>query len=60
MVPVRATVPYARAELVARARAAGDVKERYAADGIRIAGHLPAAMAAEVRAARVPTRRSTA
>jgi len=60
MVPVRATVPYARAELVARARAAGDVTERYAADGIRIAGHLPAAMAAEVRAARVPARRSTA
>ncbi len=60
MVAVRATVPYARAELVARARAAGDVTERYAADGIRIAGHLPAAIAAEVRAAKVPARRPSA
>ena len=42
-------VPYARGELVARARASGEVDEAYTDAGIRLSGHLPAAMAAEVR-----------
>jgi len=48
MVRVDAVVPYARGELVARARSAGEVDEAYTSDGIRLQGHLPAAMAAEV------------
>ena len=49
MVSVDEVVPYARGELVSRAKAAGDVEEDYTAAGIRLSGHLPAAMAAEVR-----------
>ncbi|HSM38357.1 MAG TPA: GTPase HflX [Candidatus Limnocylindrales bacterium] len=49
MVSIDALVPYARGELVARARSAGDVDEAYTDTGIRLQGHLPAAMAAEVR-----------
>jgi len=52
-------VPWARGELVARAKAAGDVAERYTDVGVRLSGHLPAAMAAEVRNA-APTRRRSA
>jgi GTPase len=58
MVPIDAVVPYARGELVARARAAGDVAERFTADGVRLSGHLPQAIAAEVTAAAPPRRRS--
>jgi GTP-binding protein HflX len=57
MVSVDAVVPYARAALVSRARAAGDVDEAYTPAGIRLSGHLPEAMAAEVRNA-APRRRS--
>jgi GTP-binding protein HflX len=56
MVSVDEVVPYARGELVARARAAGDVDESYTATGIHLSGHLPEAMAAEVRNA-APRRR---
>jgi GTP-binding protein HflX len=56
LVSVDAVVPYARAELVSRARAAGDVDEAYTPAGIRLSGHLPEAMAAEVRNA-APRRR---
>jgi GTPase len=56
MEAVDAVVPYARGELVARAKAAGDVAERYTQGGVRLSGHLPQAIAAEVRAA-APTRR---
>lgn len=56
MVSVDAVVPYARGELVARARVAGDVDESYTATGIHLSGHLPEAMAAEVRNA-TPRRR---
>jgi GTP-binding protein HflX len=49
MVAVDAVVPYARGELVARAKSAGDVAERYTNAGVRLSGHLPEAMAAEVR-----------
>jgi GTP-binding protein HflX len=51
MVAVDAVVPYARGELVARARSSGEVEERYEAGGVRLSGHLPAAMAAELSAA---------
>ena len=51
MVHVDAVVPYARGELVARARSRGDVRERYTAGGVRISGHLPESIAAEVTAA---------
>jgi GTP-binding protein HflX len=51
MVAVDALVPYARGELVARARTAGDVSERYTEGGIRVSGRLPAAIAAEVGSA---------
>ena len=57
MVSVDEVVPYARGELVARARAAGDVDEAYTAAGIHLSGHLPAAMAAEVRNASPRPRR---
>jgi GTP-binding protein HflX len=51
LVPVDAVVPYPRAELLARARSAGEVTERFTDDGVRIVGHLPESLAAEVRAA---------
>ncbi|HET6744586.1 MAG TPA: GTPase HflX [Candidatus Limnocylindria bacterium] len=49
MVAIDTVVPYARGELVARAKASGDVDEAYTDVGIRLSGHLPSAMAAEVR-----------
>ncbi len=51
LVPVDAIVPYPRAELMARARAAGEVTERFTDDGVRIAGLLPESLAGEVQAA---------
>ena len=57
MVAVDTVVPYARGELVARARASGDVDEAYTDAGIRLSGHLPSAMAAEVRNAGANGRR---
>lgn len=51
MVPIDAVVPYDKAELVARARTTGDVQERYLQGGVRIKGHLPEGVAAEVTAA---------
>jgi GTP-binding protein HflX len=42
-------VPYARGELVARARASGEVDEAYTDAGIRLFGRVPATIAAEVR-----------
>ncbi len=51
MVEVDAVVPYARGELVARARTSGDVTEHYTQAGVRISDHLPEAIAAEVTAA---------
>jgi GTP-binding protein HflX len=59
MVAVDEVVPWARGELVARAKAAGDVDERFTAAGVRLSGHLPAAMAAEVRNASPSRRRRT-
>lgn len=61
LIAVDTVVPYERGELVARARAAGDVEEAYEAGGVRISGHLPAAVAAELSSAgrdgrRRPTR----
>jgi GTP-binding protein HflX len=53
-------VPYARGELVARARASGEVDEAYTDAGIRLSGHLPPSIAAEVRnAAALNGRRSS-
>jgi GTP-binding protein HflX len=49
MVSVDAVLPYARAELVSRAKVAGDVDEAYTPAGIHLTGHLPEAIAAEVR-----------
>jgi GTP-binding protein HflX len=51
MVSIDAVVPYARGELVARARSSGDVEEAYLPRGIRVSGHLPESIAAEVIAA---------
>jgi GTP-binding protein HflX len=51
MVAVDSVVPWARGELVARARAAGDVHERYTDAGVRLSGHLPAGIAGEISAA---------
>jgi GTP-binding protein HflX len=59
MVAIDEVVPWARGELVARAKAAGDVDERYTDAGVRLSGHLPAAMAAEVRNAAPSRRRSS-
>jgi hypothetical protein len=59
MVAVDAVVPWARGELVARARTAGDVDENYTDAGIRLSGHLPEAIAAEVRNAAPDGRRET-
>ncbi len=57
LVDVDAVVPYPRAELVARARQAGEVTERFTDDGVRIAGRVPEGLAGEVRAAAMtPTR----
>lgn len=61
MVVVDAVVPYERGELVARARTTGDVEERYEAGGVRVSGHLPASIAAELSAAeRTGRRRASA
>jgi len=49
-------VPYERGELVARARSTGAVQERYTRRGVRIRGHLPDAIAAEVTAAARPSQ----
>jgi len=63
MVAVDAVVPYERGELVARARSSGDVEERYEEGGVRVSGHLPAAIALELTTAgrggrrRVPSSR---
>jgi GTP-binding protein HflX len=57
MVAVDAVVPYERAELVARARSSGEVEERYEERGVRVSGHLPEAIAAELTAAGRTTRR---
>ncbi len=51
LIPVDAVVPYERGELVARARSAGEVSERYEEAGVRVSGHLPAAIASEVASA---------
>jgi GTP-binding protein HflX len=51
MVAVDAVVPYERGELVARARTSGDVTEQYEEGGVRVSGHLPPAIAAELTAA---------
>ena len=51
LVPVDAVVPYPRAELLARARSAGEVTERFTDDGVRITGRLPESLAGEVHAA---------
>ncbi len=60
MVSVDAVVPYERAELVARARTSGEVEERYEEGGVRVSGHLPESMAAEVTAAGRNGRRRSA
>ena len=49
MVAIDSVVPYHRGELVARAKASGDIDEDYTSSGIRLSGHLPSAVAAEVR-----------
>jgi GTP-binding protein HflX len=51
MVSVDAVVPYQRGELLARAKSSGEVQHRYLSAGVRITGHLPAAIAAEVQSA---------
>jgi GTP-binding protein HflX len=51
MVAVDAVVPWSRGELVARAKVAGDVSERFTDAGVRLSGHLPDAIAAEVQRA---------
>jgi hypothetical protein len=50
-VEVDAVVPYPRAELLARARNAGEVTERFTDDGVRITGRLPESLAGELQAA---------
>ncbi len=60
MVAVDAVVPYERGELVARARSSGEVEERYEERGVRVRGHLPQGMAAELIAAGRNGRRSSA
>jgi hypothetical protein len=57
MVAVDAVVPWSRGELVARAKVAGDVAERFTDDGVRLSGHLPDAIAAEVQRAGPEARR---
>jgi len=51
MVSIDAIVPWAQGELVARAKAAGDVAEHFTQAGVRLSGHLPDAIAGEVRRA---------
>ena len=51
MVEVDAVVPYERGELVARARTSGEVEEHYEERGVRVSGHLPRSIAAELTAA---------
>jgi hypothetical protein len=53
-VPVDAVVPYPRAELIARARNAGEVTERFTDAGVRISGRLPESLAGEIAAAAAP------
>jgi GTP-binding protein HflX len=60
MVAVDAVVPWSRGELVARAKVAGDVAERFTDDGVRLSGHLPDAIAAEVQRAAPEARREAA
>jgi GTP-binding protein HflX len=60
MVAVDAIVPWSRGELVARAKVAGDVAERFTDDGVRLSGHLPDAIAAEVQRAAPEVRREAA
>ena len=60
MVAVDAVVPWSRGELVARAKVAGDVAERFTDDGVRLSGHLPDAIAAEVQRAGPDARRAAA
>ena len=60
MVAVDALVPWSRGELVARAKAAGDVSERFTDDGVRLSGHLPDGIAAEVQRAAPDARREAA
>ena len=60
MVSVDTVVPYDRAELVARARTSGEVEERYDERGVRVSGHLPESIAAELAAAGRGTRRRSA
>ncbi len=55
LVAVDAIVPYPRAELLARARSAGEVTERFTDDGVRIVGRLPESLAGEVQAAATVT-----
>ncbi len=59
MVAVDAVVPWSRGELVARAKVAGDVSERFTDAGVRLSGHLPDAIAAEVQRAAPQPRRAT-
>ena len=59
MVEVDAVVPYERGELVARARTSGEVEERYEERGVRVSGHLPRSIAAELTAAGRDGRRRT-
>jgi GTPase len=56
MVPVDVVVPYERGAMVARAKAAGEITEEFGGAGIRLRGHLPAPIAAELAstAARTP------
>jgi GTP-binding protein HflX len=58
MVPVDAVVPWSRGELVARAKVAGDVSEQFTDAGVRLSGHLPDAIAAEVQRAAPDARRT--
>ena len=60
MVAVDAVVPWSRGELVARAKVAGDVAERFTDDGVHLSGHLPDAIAAEVQRAGPDARRAAA
>jgi hypothetical protein len=53
-VAVDAVVPYPRAELLARARNAGEVTERFTDAGVRITGRLPESLAGEIAAAGEP------
>ena len=60
MVAVDAVVPYERGELVARARTSGEVEEQYEERGVRVSGHLPESIAAELTAAGRTARRRNA